>query len=68
MPKKDRRSKIHDAETIDLMVTNESLKFPDRDITAEDMSEAWIESEEDAFDKTRKQSEWKKELKKRHDP
>jgi len=66
MPKKDRSSKVHDQETIDLMVTNEKLKFPERNITKEDISEAWIKSEEDAFDYERKKSAFKAELKKRH--
>ena len=66
MPKKDRRSQTHDDETIDLMVIKESLKFPERDISAEDMSEAWIKSEEDAFDDERKKAAFKAELKKNH--
>jgi len=63
MPKRDRSSKIHDKETIDLMVLKENADRPGLNLTKEDMSEALIEDREDKLDKTRKQSALKKKLK-----
>jgi len=68
MPKKDRSSKIHDQETIDLMVLKENTDRPGLNLTKEDMSEALIEDREDALDKKRKQAALKTKLKKDYGP
>ena len=66
MPKKDRSSKKHDQETIDLMVVKENIDRPGLGLTKEDMSEALIEDREDKLDKERKRSAFKADLIDKH--